>query len=277
MVYSIKIYIGSDQEGVCGIATRAAGPSDVAMNKKLQTQEVVACCNAILDFDSSTEIVVNDNHGSGLNINIEDLPEQVQLIRQSPEMLDMMYGIDDSYDGFMFLAHAMRGVHKAVMCHVWEVQNLIVNGKALGEAGISSLIASYYGVPLILTSGDDAYEREVKDLSPTTETVVVKYGLGRYVARNLHPAVARKKIADGTKNALKRLVAGDIKPVELPKPPIKLEMQFADAGAADAACMMPGVQRIDGRTTLFVAQDAKTAYQAFYAQTRLQRGRLIRR
>ena len=273
----MKIYIGSDQEGVCGIATKAAGPSDEAMNKKLQTQEVVACCNAILEFDPSAEIVVNDNHGAGLNINIEDLPEQVHLIRQSPEMLDMMYGIDDSYDGFIFFAHAMRGTLNAVMCHVWEVQDLIVNGKPLGEAGISSLIASYYGVPLILTSGDDAYEKEVKDLSPTTETVVVKYGLGRYVAQNLHPAVARKKIAEGTKKALERLCAGEIKPVKLPEPPIKLEMHFSDAGAADAACMMPGVQRLDGRTTLFEAQDAKTAYQAFYAQTRLQRGRLIRR
>ena len=271
----MKIYISSDQEGVCGIATRSREPEDQALNKKLQTKEVVACSNAILEFDSSAEIIINDAHSKGLNISIEDLPEQVQLIRQSPEMLDQMYGIDESYDGLIFFAHAMRGTLDAVLCHVWEVQDLIVNGKRRGEVGISAYIASYYGVPLILTAGDDYYEREVKDLSPTTETVVVKYGMGRYVARNLHPVIARKKIWDGTLRALKRLRANEINPVELPDPPIRLEMHFSDTGAADAACMMPGVERIDGRTTLFVSDNFKTAYKAFYAQTRLQRGRLL--
>ncbi len=61
----------------------------------------------------------------------------------------------------------------------------------------------------------------------------------------------------------------------LPDPPIRLEMHFSDTGAADAACMMPGVERVDGRTTLFVANDVRTVYKAFYAQTRLQRGRLL--
>ena len=65
-------------------------------------------------------------------------------------------------------------------------------------------------------------------------------------------------------------------PVELPDPPYVLEMKFDDAGAADAACWMPGAQRVDGRTTRFEADDIPTVYKAFYCQTRLQRGRLIR-
>jgi D-amino peptidase len=271
----LKIYISSDQEGVSGIATRSRENVDQAENKRLQTEEIVACCNAILEFDPDAEIVVNDSHGKGLNLDFESLPERVELIRQSPEMLDQMYGIDESYDGFMFFAHAMRGTLGALLSHVWEVQDLIVNGKKLGEAGIASYIASFYGVPFIFAAGDDYYAKEVKELSPTTETAIVKYGMGRYVARNLHPKKARKLIAEGTKNALRRLKAGEIKPVVLPDPPVRLEMRYSDTGAADAACMMPGVKRIDGRTTLFVADDATMAYKAFYAQTRLQRSRLV--
>jgi D-amino peptidase len=186
-----------------------------------------------------------------------------------------MYGIDDSYDGFMFFAHAMRGTLGALLSHVWEVQDLMVNGKRLGEAGIASYIASYYGVPFIFASGDDYYMEEVKELSPTTETAIVKYGLGRYVARNIHPKRARKIIAEGTKRALQRLKAGEVVPVVLPEPPVRLEMRFGDTGAADAACMMPGVDRLDGRTTLYVSDSVKDVYKAFYAQTRLQRTRLL--
>ena len=271
----MKIYISSDQEGVSGIATRSRDAVDQAENKRLQTMEMVAVCEAILEYDPGAEVVVNDSHGKGLNIDFEKLPEEVELIRQSPEVLDQMHGIDGSYDGFMFFAHAMRGTLGALLSHVWEVQDLIVNGKRLGEAGIAAYLASHHGVPFIFASGDDLYAEEVLDLSPTTEYVTVKYGMGRYVARNLHPKKARKLIAEGTKKALKRLEAGEIKPVVIPDPPIRLEMRFGDGGAADAACMMPGVERIDGRTTLFMADDMETAYKAFYAQTRLQRGRLI--
>jgi len=271
----LKIYISSDQEGVSGIATRSRDGVDQAENKRLQTEEIVACCEAVLEFDKDAEIVVNDSHGKGLNLDFESLPEQVELIRQSPEILDQMYGIDDSYDGFMFFAHAMRGTLGALLSHVWEVQDLMVNGKRLGEAGIASYIASYYGVPFIFASGDDYYLEEVKELSPTTETAIVKYGLGRYVARNIHPKRARKIIAEGTKRALQRLKAGEVVPVVLPEPPVRLEMRFGDTGAADAACMMPGVDRLDGRTTLYVSDSVKDVYKAFYAQTRLQRTRLL--
>jgi D-amino peptidase len=271
----MKIYISSDQEGVSGIATQSRDSVDQQENKRLQTEEIVACCKAILEYDPDAEIIVNDSHGKGLNLDFEKLPEQVELIRQSPEILDQMFGIDDSYDGFIFFAHAMRGTLGALLSHVWEVQNLIVNGKRLGEAGIASYIASHYGVPLILTAGDDYYEKEIKDLSPTTETVVVKYGMGRYVARNIHPKVARRLIAEGTKRSLKRLNEGKINPVVLPNSPYHLEMQYSDTGAADAACMMPGVQRLDGRTTLYTSNSIKEIYKAFYAQTRLQRTRLL--
>ena len=99
-----------------------------------------------------------------------------------------------------------------------------------------------------------ARAREIKDLSPTTEVDIVKYGMGRYVARNKHPKTARKIIANGVKRALKRLEAGEILPVELPDAPYVLEMKFDHAGAAD---------------------DIPTVYKAFYCHTRLQRGRLI--
>ena len=271
----MKIYISSDQEGVSGIATRSRDTRDDAENKRLQTEEILACCNAIIEFDPDAEIVINDSHGKGLNLDFEVLPERVELIRQSPEILDQMYGIDDTYDGFMFYAHAMRGTLGACLSHVWEVHDLIVNGKRLGEAGIASYIASCYNVPFIFSSGDDHYVSEVKVLSPTTETAVVKYGMGRYVARNLHPKRARKIIAEGTKMALRRLKAGEIKPVVLPDPPYRLQMNFDVTGQADAACMMPGVERLDGWSTLYISDDMKDIYKAFYCQTRLQRGRLV--
>jgi len=109
----------------------------------------------------------------------------------------------------------------------------------------------------------------------TTETAIVKHGMGRYVTRNRHPEAARKIIAEGVKKALRRLENGEIVPVELPDPPYRLEMRYSDTGAADAACWMPGTRWIDGRTTLYEADDVPTVYKAFYCQTRLQRTRLL--
>jgi len=271
----MKLYVSSDQEGVSGIATRSRDNWDQAENKRLQTEEMIALCNSILEYNPKAEIVVNDSHGKGLNLDFEKLPEAVDMIRQSPEILDQMYGIDETYDGFMFFAHAMRGVLGATLSHVWEVHDVTINGKKLGEAGLAAYYAAHFGVPFVYASGDDYYYREIKDLSPTTEVDIVKYGMGRYVARNKHPKTARKIIANGVKRALKRLEAGEILPVELPDAPYVLEMKFDHAGAADAACWMPGSERIDGRTTRFVADDIPTVYKAFYCQTRLQRGRLI--
>ena len=271
----MKLYVSSDQEGVSGIATRSRDIWDQAENKRLQTEEMVALCNAMLEYDPKIEIVVNDSHGKGLNLDFEKLPEPVDMIRQSPEILDQMYGIDESYDGFMFFAHAMRGVLGATLSHVWEVQHVKINGKSLGEAGLAAYYAAHFGVPFVYASGDDAYFREVKELSPTTEVDIVKYGMGRYVAQNKHPKAARKIIAAGVKRALKRLEADEIVPVELPDAPYVLEMKFDTTGAADAACWMPGTVRVDGRTTRFTADDIPTVYKAFYCQTRLQRGRLI--
>ncbi len=125
----MKLYVSSDQEGVSGIATRSRDNWDQAENKRLQTEEMVALCESILEYNPKTEIVVNDSHGKGLNLDFEKLPESVDMIRQSPEILDQMYGIDESYDGFMFFAHAMRGVLGALLSHVWEVHDVKINGK----------------------------------------------------------------------------------------------------------------------------------------------------
>lgn len=271
----MKLYISSDQEGVSGIATRSREQVDQQENKRLQTMEMVVLCEAILGYKPEAEIVINDSHGKGLNIDFEKLPETVDLIRQSPEILDQMYGIDSSYDGFMFFAHAMRGVLGANLSHVWEVQHVKINGKKLGEAGLAAYYASSFGVPFVFASGDDYYHKEVKNLSPTTEFSIVKYGMGRYVARNKHPVKARKIIAEGVIKALERLEKGEIMPVELPDPPYCLEMRFSDTGAADAACWMPGTKRVDGQTTIYEADDVPTVYKAFYCQTRLQRTRLL--
>ncbi len=39
--------------------------------------------------------------------------------------------------------------------------------------------------------------------------------------------------------------------------------------------MMPGVERVEGLITKFVTDDMREAYKAFYAQTRMQRSRLL--
>ena len=51
------------------------------------------------------EIVVKDGHGDASNIDPLKMPEYVTLIRgKSGHPYNMMYGIDDSYDGVLYLS-----------------------------------------------------------------------------------------------------------------------------------------------------------------------------
>ena len=74
------------------------------------TEEVVAACEAAHEAGAD-EIVVKDGHGDASNIDPLKMPEYVTLIRgKSGHPYNMMYGIDDSYDGVLYLGyHAPAG------------------------------------------------------------------------------------------------------------------------------------------------------------------------
>jgi len=92
-----RLYISADMEGVAGVTTKeqlVVGGFEYQEARQWMTDEIIAVCNAA--FQSGIEeVVVADSHSNGQNILIDQLPENVQLIRSWPRPLGMMQGVDE--------------------------------------------------------------------------------------------------------------------------------------------------------------------------------------
>ena len=253
----LKVFISVDMEGVCGLINwdeTAQGGPDYGMFRTLMTQEANAAIAGAVAA-GATEILVRDAHDSARNIIPELLDPRARLLREwTYGPLSMMEGIDKTYDAVIFIGyHARASTPDAVLKHTMTTKllDVVINGKKVPEAGINGLIAGYFGVPVVLVSGDQAIARQAKELFGDIETAVVKEAIAT-AAIMMHPSKARDLIREKTTAALKRLK--DFKPLKF-APPYMLEVAFADENGAQKASWIPGAVRKDEHTVSFQAND----------------------
>jgi D-amino peptidase len=261
----LKVFISVDMEGICGVINwdevSESGP-DYGMFRALMTQETNAAI-AGAAAAGATEILVRDSHDSGRNILPEMLDPRARLLRDwTYGPLSMMEGIDKTFDAVIFIGyHARANTPNAVLDHTMTTKllNVSINGKPMPEAGINGLMAGYFGVPVVLISGDQAIARQAKELFGDIETVVVKEAVAS-AAIMLHPSKAREMIQARTTAALKRLK--DFKPLKL-APPYVLEVSYVEEAAAQKASWIPGAVRTNEHTVVFKADDVMDLMKLF--------------
>jgi D-amino peptidase len=254
----LKIYISADMEGVVGAVTgEQLGPSGFEYRRfrEFMTQEVNTAIAAAREAGAA-EILVSDSHGNGQNLLIEKLPEDVQVVRSWPRPLMMMQGIDETFDGVIFLGyHASTTNPAGVRAHTMSSANLAdvrLNGVPMTEAAINAAIAGHFNVPVIMISGDDAAVKEAQEVVGAIEGAVVKWNYSFHSARTLTPAAAYKVIAEKTKAAIRRLK--DFKPYT-PKAPLTLDVRFKNYRPAEVLAYLSIVERTDSHTIRFVGKD----------------------
>jgi D-amino peptidase len=257
---SLKVFISVDMEGISGIVhsdQTTSGTPEYASGRKWMAQDVNAAVEGALEA-GATEVVVNDSHGSMRNIDPDDLHPRAILISGSPKPLSMMQGIDPSFAACLFIGyHAKAGTEDAILDHTISssvVRSIRVNGIELPELGLNAAIAGYYGVPVILVSGDTAVCRQAGEvLGKDVITISVKEAYGRLAAKLVPMAEARQMIKTGVKNALEKL--GRIKPFKMAAP-YSFELGYHVSAQADmGAMLLPQVKRLDARTLAFTAND----------------------
>jgi len=179
----MKVYISCDMEGISGVVagkqTEGNG-EEYKRAQKLMTDELNAAIEGAL-AGGATEILVNDSHGHMRNILIEELNPKAQLISGSPKPLLMMQGIDASFDAAFFIGyHAQAGTAYSVLDHTYAgiVYQVSLNGRPMGETGLNAALAGYFGVPVVLVSGDKLLVEEATALLGTVEGVAVKESCG---------------------------------------------------------------------------------------------------
>ncbi|MEM2103187.1 MAG: M55 family metallopeptidase [Candidatus Bathyarchaeia archaeon] len=269
----MKIFISADMEGVAGITSpehtmREGREHERA--RRLLTGEVNAAIEGILKACKPKTILVNDSHGTMRNIIPEELHESAELLTGTPKPLEMMQGIDKSYDAAFFIGyHAMRGAYPSVLEHTFSgkvVFDVFLNGKRVGETALNAAMAGVFGVPVALVTGDRAVTEEAKMFLGNVETVTVKEAVGRYAAKCLSPAKAQALIKDAAYKAVKNI--SKFKPFQV-KSPIKLDVVFFHTGMAELAEFVPGSRRTDGRTVSFTSKDFLEVHKAFVAMVLL--------
>ncbi|MFQ5677604.1 MAG: M55 family metallopeptidase, partial [bacterium] len=218
----LKLYISADMEGTVGVVTsEQLGPSGFEYQRfrEFMTREVNAAIEGAFEA-GATEILVSDSHGNGQNLLLEKLPENIQVVRSWPRPLMMMQGVDETFDGVIFLGyHASTTNPKGVRAHTMSSARLAdirLNGISMPEAGINAAIAGYFDVPVIMISGDDAIVKEAQALLGNIEGAVVKWAYGFHSAKSLTPAAAYKVIKETAKKAVSRIK--EFKPYKLETP-----------------------------------------------------------
>lgn len=254
----LKLYISADMEGVVGIVTGdqlGPGGFEYGRYREFMTREVLAAVRGARAA-GVTEILVSDSHGNGENLLIELFPPDIQIVRSWPRPLMMMQGIDSTFDAAILIGyHAGTTNPEGVRAHTISSARLAdirLNGRSVPEAGISAAIAGYFGVPVIMISGDDAAVAEARSVIGDIEGAVVKWNYGFHSARTLTPEAAYRLIEEKTKTALGRL--GEFEPLVLSRP-ITLDLRFKSYRPSQVLALLPIVERIDAHSVRYVGED----------------------
>jgi len=266
---ALKVFISVDMEGISGIVhgdQTTPGTAEYAAGRKWMAQDVNAAVEGALEA-GATEVVINDSHGSMRNIDPDDLHPRAILISGSPKPLSMMQGIDASFAACLLVGyHARAGTEDAILDHTISgsvVRAVRVNGAELPELGLNAAIAGYYGVPVVLVSGDTAVCRQAGEtLGKDVVIVAVKEAYGRLAAKLVPMGEARRMIKAGVKDALGKL--GRVKPFKIASP-YRFELEYHVSAQADMGEMLPQVKRVGARTIAFTADDYLEGFRTLRA------------
>jgi len=254
----LKIYISADMEGVTGAVTGeqlSPGGFEYQRFRQFMTDEVNAAIDAARAA-GATEFVVSDSHGNGQNLLIEQLPADVTVVRSWPRPLSMMAGIDETFDGVIFIGyHASTANTRGVRAHTISSANITglrLNGIEMTEGSLNAAIAGHFGVPVIMVSGDDVAVAENQVLIGNIEGAVVKWAKGFHSAETLTPEAGVEEIRTRTASAISRIAS--FEPYLLDTP-VEVELSLKHYQPVELLAYLPFVEKVDSHTVRYLAED----------------------
>ena len=262
----MKVFISVDIEGVCDVVntehTFKNGFYYRSACEQMSREAAAAVEGAIAA--GASEIIVNDSHGSMTNLIPMMLPREAKLITGNTKPIGMMQDVDYSYDAIIFIGYHSRMNTPGIMSHTinWNVvDNIYLNDMVVGETGLNTFIAGYYGIPVVMVSGDQILKAEVQELFGSSITFVqVKEAITRNSAKCLHPLVAAAEIKEAARKALDDL--SNRKALHLEGSSYTGKIQFINSGFADKAVCLPGSIRESGDTVSYTSADALETVKA---------------
>jgi D-amino peptidase len=257
-----KVYISVDMEGISGIngpdQTSSAG-AEYGRARRLMVEDANAAVRGAF-AGGATEVVVNDSHGSQRNLLPEDLDPRARLISHSFKRHGMMEGLDESFDAVVFVGyHAKAGSPRGVFAHTGSgrVADLTVNGVSVGEGGMNALLAQWYGVPVVVVTGDDVAIAEQRTTVPDVRGVVVKRAINSRAVELMPLAEARREI----ETAVRETVASARRGTPQRAPQYTVQLRYHDAAFVEIGTAFQEVRAVGPAAVEFTRATMPEAYR----------------
>jgi D-amino peptidase len=270
----VRIYVSGDMEGVAGVCAweqvdaRTPHP-DYAIYRRYYTQEVRSAVEGARAGGAGGALV-NDAHGPMRNLLLDEMPDDVRVIFGNRKPFSMVQDADGGFGGAFFVGyHGGAGAADAVLCHTYTpsvVYEARLNGVPCSEATINAALLGYYGVPLLLVTGDRTTVDDVRAQMPWVRGVVVKDSIGNRAADSMTPAAASRAIRNGAEAAVREARSAQLYRIE---PPIALDVQLVSSAQAHLVATIPQFERTGSRSVRFVHDDMAVVFKAFVATWRM--------
>jgi len=245
-----KILIIYDMEGVSGVTepnyTFFDHPKEYAIGRKWLTYDVNAAIRGLVSGGAGP-IWVQDAHGSGNADEPDILVDQMDphaTFDFRPYPFDpYSTGLDGSLDAIVCIGMHARANTPGFEAHTYTFDvDFRVSNVEFAETHIIALSAARWGIPVIMVSGDNVLQEQLKPDFPELEYATVKTAKSRSFAEPFPPEEIQKRIEAAARRALEKFVAGKFRPYYLP-PPYDFQLSFPDYEEADGAAKNPLVQR----------------------------------
>ncbi len=265
----MRVLISADSEGVTGITNTNElmfGRVHYEFMRTMMTDDVNAAVEGAV-AGGATEVVVNDSHWTMTNVLIERLDPRADLIKGFHRHLCMVEGVQEADAVFFLGYHCRTGDSDGVANETIlgrEIVEIRMNGRPVGESEINAAVCGQFGVPVVFASGDDLYERELRETLPDVEFGLTKVALDRWTARCLPPERSHANIRNAARRAVERARAGAFRPYRLDGP-VELEVVFSSTAEALMASLVPGSVRETPRIVTYSAANAVDAWKGFFA------------
>lgn len=270
----MKIYISLDMEGIPGTYNWEQEANDRAAVKACMTAHLSDIVQTIKGTRQNThidEITIADSHSNGDNISYDftAMDARINLISGNPRPYYMMPAFSGVYDQvFLVGYHAGTGALKGNMDHTYSnrrIHKIWLNGQRMNEALINAAYAGYHGVPVSLITGDKTLSEEIltEGAMPWVNFVKTKEAVAKFAAKNYSSIKVRERTIDCVQKALNKEKAEY--PLFTFDSPVTLKIEFLSTSMADVACLMPNVQRLDGRTIEYIEKDYAVMFEAIMA------------
>jgi D-amino peptidase len=256
-----SIFLITDAEGVGGVCRQdQTEPKDQEM-RQLLTGEINAAVEGFL-AGGADEVVVWDGHDGSQTLSTLTIHPKARLVMGALGASMMM---DRHWSAVAYVGqHSRADVRGGIMAHRYSslgIQNMLLNGKPVGEIDVIAAMAGHFGTPVIMLSGDQAAATELHEIVPQAEVAVVKEGIGRYTCISLSATAAREAIHEAARKSVAKI--GTIKPYAVSSP-VTLQIEYTTRNSLPLdAEARTGAEVLDDRTIRFRGKDILEAWRLY--------------